>query len=200
MQNLRTALAHKSVIIIPNQNLYDFIIIFRSVWKRTVCAYLDFFSILLYVCLTSGTVWHTIHRTITKQTIKVIRKSLVTRKIFAICVFKVFIRVFHFYSFYIHMLFLQSSLQNADLTDNTGAEIQASNYHGLSRSRSFCLWPAWSQYNRLRYPELYAKELSKNVSMLNAIKKAFRAGMPTVAECGGFMYLHRYYVYMCEDT
>lgn len=42
------------------------------------------------------------------------------------------------------------------------------------------------------YPELYAKELSKNVSMLNAIKKAFRAGMPTVAECGGFMYLHTY--------
>lgn len=91
MQNLRTALAHKSVIIIPNQNLYDFIIIFRSVWKRTVCAYLDFFAILLYVGLTSGTVWHTIHRTITKQTIKVIRKSLVTRKIFAICIFKVFI-------------------------------------------------------------------------------------------------------------
>lgn len=42
------------------------------------------------------------------------------------------------------------------------------------------------------YPELYAKELSKNISMLNAIKKAFRAGMPTVAECGGFMYLHTY--------
>lgn len=42
------------------------------------------------------------------------------------------------------------------------------------------------------YPELYAKELSKNVSMLNAIKKAFKAGMPTVAECGGFMYLHTY--------
>lgn len=42
------------------------------------------------------------------------------------------------------------------------------------------------------YPELYAKELSKNVSMLNAIKKAFIAGMPTVAECGGFMYLHTY--------
>ena len=139
MQNLRTALGHNSVIIIPNQNLYDFIIIFRSVWKRTVCAYLDFFSILLYVGLTSWTVWHTIHRTITKQTIKVIRNSLVTRKIFAIFVFKVFIRVFHFYSFYIHMLFLQGSLQNADLTDNTGAEIQASNYHGLSHSRSFCL-------------------------------------------------------------
>ena len=59
--------------------------------------------------------------------------------------------LFQTYSFYIHMLFSQSSLQNADLTDNTGAETQASNYHGLSRSRSFCLWPAWSQYNRLRY-------------------------------------------------
>ena len=50
------------------------------------------------------------------------------------------------------------------------------------------------------YPELYAKELSKNVSMLNAIKKAFRAGMPTVAECGGFMYIHTYIRNICDDT
>ena len=50
------------------------------------------------------------------------------------------------------------------------------------------------------YPELYAKELSKNVSMLTAIKKAFRAGMPTVAECGGFMYLHAYIRNICDDT
>lgn len=50
------------------------------------------------------------------------------------------------------------------------------------------------------YPELYAEELSKNVSMLNAIKKAFRAGMPTVAECGGFMYLHTYIRDICDDT
>ena len=50
------------------------------------------------------------------------------------------------------------------------------------------------------YPELYAKELSKNVSMLNAIKKAFRAGMPMVAECGGFMYLHTYIRNICDDT
>ena len=50
------------------------------------------------------------------------------------------------------------------------------------------------------YPELYAKELSKNVSMLNAIKKAFKAGMPTVAECGGFMYLHTYIRNICDDT
>lgn len=50
------------------------------------------------------------------------------------------------------------------------------------------------------YPELYAKELSKNVSMLNAVKKAFRAGMPTVAECGGFMYLHTYIRNICDDN
>lgn len=50
------------------------------------------------------------------------------------------------------------------------------------------------------YPELYAKELSKNVSMLNVIKKAFRAGMPTVAECGGFMYLHKYIHDICDDN
>ena len=50
------------------------------------------------------------------------------------------------------------------------------------------------------YPELYAKKLSKNVSMLNAIKKAFRAGMPTVAECGGFMYLHTYIRNICDDN
>ena len=50
------------------------------------------------------------------------------------------------------------------------------------------------------YPELYARELSKNVSMLNAVKKAFRAGMPTVAECGGFMYLHTYIRNICDDN
>lgn len=41
------------------------------------------------------------------------------------------------------------------------------------------------------YPELYAKELSENVRMRNAVCRAIRAGMPSVAECGGFMYLHK---------
>lgn len=50
------------------------------------------------------------------------------------------------------------------------------------------------------YPELYAKKLSENVSMLADIKKAFRAGLPTVAECGGFMYLHKYIHDICDDT
>ncbi len=40
------------------------------------------------------------------------------------------------------------------------------------------------------YPELYLRELSGNIKMLRAVKEAFEDGMPIVAECGGFMYLH----------
>ena len=40
------------------------------------------------------------------------------------------------------------------------------------------------------YPELYAKALSENTAMLTAIRAAVAGGMPTLAECGGFMYLH----------
>ena len=40
------------------------------------------------------------------------------------------------------------------------------------------------------YPELYAEKLSKNTSMLKSVKKAVEDGMPTIAECGGFLYLH----------
>lgn len=50
------------------------------------------------------------------------------------------------------------------------------------------------------YPELYAKELSENLSMRNSIKTAFKTGLPTVAECGGFMYLHKYIHDICDDT
>lgn len=41
------------------------------------------------------------------------------------------------------------------------------------------------------YPELYAEALSKNIKMKEAIREAAQSGMPLVAECGGFMYLHR---------
>ena len=41
------------------------------------------------------------------------------------------------------------------------------------------------------YPELYAKELSNNKTMLSSIKNAIKEGVPSLAECGGFMYLHR---------
>ena len=40
------------------------------------------------------------------------------------------------------------------------------------------------------YPELHVRELSENASMRASIACAIESGMPTVAECGGFMYLH----------
>lgn len=41
------------------------------------------------------------------------------------------------------------------------------------------------------YPELYGKELSENASMRRSVLEAIQSGMPTLAECGGFLYLHR---------
>lgn len=40
------------------------------------------------------------------------------------------------------------------------------------------------------YPELYARHLSENKEMLQAVAAALKAGIPCLAECGGFMYLH----------
>jgi len=40
------------------------------------------------------------------------------------------------------------------------------------------------------YPELHADELNANASMRDSIAQAIRSGVPTIAECGGFMYLH----------
>ncbi|MBR5360751.1 MAG: cobyrinate a,c-diamide synthase [Lachnospiraceae bacterium] len=39
------------------------------------------------------------------------------------------------------------------------------------------------------YPEEHCHELSSNTSMLEAIREAYRMGIPIIAECGGFMYL-----------
>ena len=41
------------------------------------------------------------------------------------------------------------------------------------------------------YPEEYAGELARNTALLGEIRRAVLGGMPTVAECGGFLYLHR---------
>lgn len=41
------------------------------------------------------------------------------------------------------------------------------------------------------YPENYGKALSENDSMLRSVRAASDRGMPILAECGGFMYLHR---------
>ncbi|AGI48217.1 hydrogenobyrinic acid a,c-diamide synthase (glutamine-hydrolysing)/cobyrinate a,c-diamide synthase [Thermoplasmatales archaeon BRNA1] len=40
------------------------------------------------------------------------------------------------------------------------------------------------------YPELHGEALSSNKSMLQDLKSKVDAGMPCLAECGGFMYLH----------
>ena len=39
------------------------------------------------------------------------------------------------------------------------------------------------------YPELYARQLSRNKSMLQSVRSALEKGLPCIAECGGFMYL-----------
>ncbi len=41
------------------------------------------------------------------------------------------------------------------------------------------------------YPELYTERLSANASMRRSIRAAVESGLPTVAECGAFMYLCR---------
>ena len=41
------------------------------------------------------------------------------------------------------------------------------------------------------YPENYARELAKNAAMRENIRRSIAAGMPFLAECGGFLYLHR---------
>lgn len=40
------------------------------------------------------------------------------------------------------------------------------------------------------YPELATERLSANITMRESIKSALRKGLPCLAECGGFMYLH----------
>lgn len=42
------------------------------------------------------------------------------------------------------------------------------------------------------YPELHAKALSENISMRKDIAGKIQSGLPCIAECGGFLYLHEY--------
>lgn len=41
------------------------------------------------------------------------------------------------------------------------------------------------------YPERYAAALSANAAMREQVRKAIQSGLPCIAECGGFLYLHR---------
>ncbi|MGB3652105.1 MAG: cobyrinate a,c-diamide synthase, partial [Rivularia sp. (in: cyanobacteria)] len=38
------------------------------------------------------------------------------------------------------------------------------------------------------FPEVFAEQLSRNISARDAVKAAILSGMPTIAECGGLMY------------
>ena len=49
--------------------------------------------------------------------------------------------------------------------------------------------PADGLYLGGGYPELHAIQLAENRSMLRSVRDAVVEGLPTVAECGGFMYL-----------
>ncbi len=40
------------------------------------------------------------------------------------------------------------------------------------------------------YPEIYADRLAENKELMNDIKFKIKGGLKTIAECGGFMYLH----------
>ena len=40
------------------------------------------------------------------------------------------------------------------------------------------------------YPELYAERLSENRTMRKSVHDAVQSGIPVIAECGGFLYLH----------
>ncbi|NRB09041.1 MAG: cobyrinate a,c-diamide synthase [Richelia sp.] len=39
------------------------------------------------------------------------------------------------------------------------------------------------------FPEVFASELSVNINAINSVKTAVMSGIPTIAECGGLMYL-----------
>lgn len=41
------------------------------------------------------------------------------------------------------------------------------------------------------YPELHLEALSRNTGMRESVRRAVMGGLPTIAECGGFMYLTR---------
>jgi cobyrinic acid a,c-diamide synthase len=77
--------------------------------------------------------------------------------------------------------------ENLELLENAGAEIVP--FSPLSET----LLPADIDgiYFGGGYPELHAAPLAANTGLLQAVKKASRAGMPIYGECGGFIYLCR---------
>ncbi len=75
--------------------------------------------------------------------------------------------------------------ENRALLERLGAELV-----GFSPLKDACL-PADADGLILSggYPENYAQSLEDNVSMRESICRAVQNGLPTIAECGGFLYL-----------
>ncbi len=75
---------------------------------------------------------------------------------------------------------------NLDLWQALGAKLRI-----FSPLKDACLPEADALYLPGGYPELYARQLSQNRPMLDSIRQAVADGLPTVAECGGFLYLQK---------
>lgn len=50
------------------------------------------------------------------------------------------------------------------------------------------------------FPEIFAKDLSENLSMKESIKRLIENGLPTYAECGGLMYLTSHITTLNNET
>lgn len=76
--------------------------------------------------------------------------------------------------------------ENIEILRACGAEIRY-----FSPLNDYVLPEADALYLPGGYPELHLERLSQNKHMSESIRKAVGRGTPTIAECGGFMYLHR---------
>lgn len=77
--------------------------------------------------------------------------------------------------------------ENFDLLERMGAElVPFSPLRGTALPEKVCGLILGGGY-----PENYAAELARNQAMRTEIRAAAETGMPLLAECGGFLYLHR---------
>lgn len=84
---------------------------------------------------------------------------------------------------------------NLDLLREAGAEIIT--FSPISDKR--IPYEADALYIGGGYPELYARELSENESMIESIRASSMSGMPIYAECGGLIYLSKGIYDLNED-
>jgi cobyrinic acid a,c-diamide synthase len=76
--------------------------------------------------------------------------------------------------------------ENLELLQALGAELQFFSPLGDS-----VLPPCDALYLGGGYPELYAGKLAGNTELRAQVREAVDSGLPTLAECGGFLYLQR---------